>query len=204
MSGSTHIHASIHHLVMTCALSSDQDRDDKHGQGHRSQRENHGAVCQPHQRPVHRPEVNSTQPHQPPVLTLFPLLYMHRMKANLQYCAEMIPTLSTQLRIIASVKASTPTDTSVSLLHCHLSTSGRLVLHYIQADVMLVKNAQNLMEAVIKTMKAAEAACMKVCVLLWHQKQIKLSPQVSKYLLPCSLLLPGSKGSKRQSSEGGS
>jgi hypothetical protein len=38
-----------------------------------------------------------------------------RMKANLQYCAEMIPTLSTQLRIIASVKASTPDDASVSL-----------------------------------------------------------------------------------------
>jgi hypothetical protein len=64
-----------------------------------------------------------------------------RMKANLQYCAEMIPTLSTQLRIIASVKASTPDDAS--------------------ADVMLVKNAQNLMHAVIKTMQAAEAACMK-------------------------------------------
>ena len=27
---------------------------------------------------------------------------------------------------------------------------------------MLVKNAQNLMEAVIKTMREAEAACMKV------------------------------------------
>ena len=39
-----------------------------------------------------------------------------RLKANLQYCAEVIPTLSTQLRIIASVKASTPNDTSVSHL----------------------------------------------------------------------------------------
>lgn len=39
-----------------------------------------------------------------------------RMKSNLQYCAEMIPTLSTQLSIIASVKAATPNDTSVS--HC--------------------------------------------------------------------------------------
>lgn len=28
--------------------------------------------------------------------------------------------------------------------------------------IMLVKNAQNLMEAVIKTMGEAEAACMKV------------------------------------------
>ena len=33
-----------------------------------------------------------------------------------------------------------------------------------QADVMLVKNAQNLMQAVKKTVKAAEAACMKVCI----------------------------------------
>ena len=30
---------------------------------------------------------------------------------------------------------------------------------------MLVKNAQNLMEAVIKTMREAEAACMKVISL---------------------------------------
>ena len=28
---------------------------------------------------------------------------------------------------------------------------------------MLVKNAQNLMRAVIKTVQAAEAACMRVC-----------------------------------------
>lgn len=39
-----------------------------------------------------------------------------KTKASLQCCAEMIPTLSTQLRIIASVKASTPDDTSVSLV----------------------------------------------------------------------------------------
>ena len=38
----------------------------------------------------------------------------HRMKTNLQYCAEMIPTLSTQLRIIASVKDCNPDDASVS------------------------------------------------------------------------------------------
>ena len=39
-----------------------------------------------------------------------------KTKASLQSCAEMIPTLSTQLRIIASVKASTLDDTSVSHL----------------------------------------------------------------------------------------
>jgi len=31
---------------------------------------------------------------------------------------------------------------------------------------MLVKNAQNLMKAVIKTMREAEAACMKVILTL--------------------------------------
>ena len=36
---------------------------------------------------------------------------------------------------------------------------------HLQADVMLVKNAQNLMKAVIKTIKAAEAACMKVSLV---------------------------------------
>ena len=34
---------------------------------------------------------------------------------------------------------------------------------------MLVKNAQNLMRAVIRTVHAAEAACMKVCsALIYH------------------------------------
>lgn len=31
---------------------------------------------------------------------------------------------------------------------------------------MLVKNAQNLMQAVVKTLKAAEAACVKVMSIL--------------------------------------
>ena len=37
-----------------------------------------------------------------------------RSKNNLLCCAEMIPTLSTQLTILASVKTSTPEDVSVS------------------------------------------------------------------------------------------
>ena len=36
------------------------------------------------------------------------------IRSELQYCVEMIPTLSTQLRIISSVKAATPEDASVS------------------------------------------------------------------------------------------
>ena len=38
-----------------------------------------------------------------------------RSKNNLLCCAEMIPTLSTQLTILASVKMSTPDDVSVSV-----------------------------------------------------------------------------------------
>ena len=38
----------------------------------------------------------------------------HTIRNELQYCVEMIPTLSTQLRIISSVKAATPEDASVS------------------------------------------------------------------------------------------
>ena len=51
-----------------------------------------------------------------PAVLIEPFIFVGRIKANLQYCAEMIPTLSTQLRIIASVKASTPDDASVRLL----------------------------------------------------------------------------------------
>lgn len=64
-----------------------------------------------------------------------------RSKSDLLYYAEFLPTISTQLKIISSVKAATPSD--------------------ISADAVLVKNAQNLMQAVVKTLKAAEAACVK-------------------------------------------
>lgn len=56
-------------------------------------------------------------------------MYMYiRMKANLEYCTEMIPTLSTQLRIIASVKASTPDDASVSPSACGSDTDPRATM----------------------------------------------------------------------------
>ena len=64
-----------------------------------------------------------------------------RMRANLHYYAEMIPTFSNQLRILADVKASMPNDRS--------------------ADTMLTKNAENLITAVSKTIRAAEATCVK-------------------------------------------
>ena len=64
-----------------------------------------------------------------------------RMRSNLNYYAEMIPTFSNQLRILADVKASMPNDRS--------------------ADTMLLKNADNLITAVSKTIRAAEATCVK-------------------------------------------
>ena len=48
-----------------------------------------------------------------------------------------------QLSIVASVKEVTTDDVST--------------------DIVLVKNASNLMKAVMNTLKTAEAACVKVC-----------------------------------------
>lgn len=51
-----------------------------------------------------------------------------RMKADLLFLCDRLPTLSTQLKIIASVKAASTSDNES------------------EADAMLVKNAQNLMD----------------------------------------------------------
>ncbi|XP_031549305.1 catenin alpha-1-like [Actinia tenebrosa] len=67
-----------------------------------------------------------------------------RCREDLLYYAECLPTMSTQLKIISSVKAATPSDPS--------------------ADAVLVRNADNLMQAVVKTLKAAEAASVKELV----------------------------------------
>eukprot|EP00731_Ephydatia_muelleri_P020881 Em0013g608a len=63
------------------------------------------------------------------------------IKDNLQASAVKIPTLTTQLRILASVKASTQNDLS--------------------ASVMLGKNIPNLMQAMTSIIHAAEAASVK-------------------------------------------
>ena len=60
------------------------------------------------------------------------------MEANLHHYAEVIPTTSKQLSIIAKVKAATPSDASVSTLappqqpvsHC-ISADHRAALHYL-------------------------------------------------------------------------
>eukprot|EP00057_Strongylocentrotus_purpuratus_P025553 XP_011680027.1 PREDICTED: uncharacterized protein LOC100893949 [Strongylocentrotus purpuratus] len=64
-----------------------------------------------------------------------------RFAEELQDESQHIPTFSTQLDIIASVKASTPDD--------------------LTSNAALVKNAENLMTAVVRTLKAAEVACVK-------------------------------------------
>jgi hypothetical protein len=63
------------------------------------------------------------------------------MQGNLEHYAEVIPTTSKQLSIIAKVKAATPSDKS--------------------AELMLGKNAENLMKVVVESIKAAESACVK-------------------------------------------
>lgn len=63
-------------------------------------------------------------------------------RRDLLHYAELVPTISTQLRIVASVKSVAKEDET--------------------ADVMLVANAENLMKAVVGTLKAAEAASVKI------------------------------------------
>eukprot|EP00048_Salpingoeca_helianthica_P020212 m.5458 g.5458 ORF g.5458 m.5458 type:complete len:866 (-) comp4536_c0_seq1:83-2680(-) len=65
-----------------------------------------------------------------------------RLKADLLYLCERVPSISTQLKIISSVKAAATGDSD-------------------DADAMLVKNAQNLMDAVQRTVRACEAASIK-------------------------------------------
>eukprot|EP00117_Sycon_ciliatum_P013624 scpid66068/ scgid2047/ Vinculin len=115
-----------------------------------------------------------------------------RMRAELLDCAEVIPTFSTQLSILASVKsaASSPRDRDTS------------------ADAMLVKNAQNLMQTVMRAMRASQAACMKglqepgetddtmsaetrEMALLW-KRQLKQRRSLEKDIAPI-----GSRGLRR-------
>ena len=100
------------------------------------------------------------------------------MVANLHHYAEVIPTTSKQLSIIANVKAATPSDTSVSsqapLQHafiqyslCHCKVLCRIVLAPVvflgvQAELMLGRNSANLMKNVVEAIQAAESACVKV------------------------------------------
>ncbi|CAH1257676.1 CTNNA1 [Branchiostoma lanceolatum] len=64
-----------------------------------------------------------------------------RCSDDLVFYANHVPSMGTQLSIIASVKAATPHDK--------------------EADAVLVKNAENLMHSVTRTLIATESACVK-------------------------------------------
>ncbi|XP_070565654.1 vinculin-like isoform X37 [Ptychodera flava] len=71
-----------------------------------------------------------------------------RMRTNLLQVCERIPTISTQLKILSTVKAT--------MLGAQGSDEDQ------EATEMLVGNAQNLMQSVKETVRAAEAASIKI------------------------------------------
>jgi vinculin len=84
-----------------------------------------------------------------------------RLKANLMQRIDKIPTISTQLKILANVKAT---------------TMGGDEKADQDATEMLVGNAQNLMGTVKDVIRAAEAACIRlrpgspVASVIWRRK----------------------------------
>lgn len=73
-----------------------------------------------------------------------------KMRTNLLQVCERIPTIGTQLKILSTVKAT--------MLGAQGSEEDQ------EATEMLVGNAQNLMQAVKETVRAAEAASIKIRV----------------------------------------
>ena len=71
-----------------------------------------------------------------------------RIRTNLLQVCERIPTIGTQLKILSTVKAT--------MLGAQGSDEDR------EATEMLVGNAQNLMQSVKETVKAAEGASVKI------------------------------------------
>ncbi|KAL6101773.1 vcl [Pungitius sinensis] len=83
-----------------------------------------------------------------------------RIRTNLLQVCERIPTISTQLKILSTVKATMLGRTNISEEESE------------QATDMLVHNAQNLMQSVKETVREAEAASIKIrtdagCTLRW-------------------------------------
>ncbi|XP_044070623.1 vinculin-like isoform X7 [Siniperca chuatsi] len=86
-----------------------------------------------------------------------------RIRTNLLQVCERIPTISTQLKILSTVKATMLGRTNISEEESE------------QATDMLVHNAQNLMQSVKETVREAEAASIKIrtdagCTLRWVRK----------------------------------
>ncbi|XP_065263584.1 vinculin isoform X2 [Emys orbicularis] len=73
-----------------------------------------------------------------------------RIRTNLLQVCERIPTISTQLKILSTVKATMLGRTNISDEESE------------QATDMLVHNAQNLMQSVKETVREAEAASIKI------------------------------------------
>jgi len=71
-----------------------------------------------------------------------------RMRTNLLQVCERIPTIGTQLKILSTVKAT--------MLGAQGTEEDQ------EATEMLVGNAQNLMQSVKETVRAAEAATIKI------------------------------------------
>ncbi|XP_071120180.1 vinculin-like isoform X2 [Mytilus edulis] len=88
-----------------------------------------------------------------------------RMRLNLLQVCERIPTIGTQLKILSTVKA-----TMLGAQEQECSEEDQ------EATEMLVGNAQNLMQAVKETVRAAEAASIKIRVdsgyqIRWHRRR---------------------------------
>ncbi|CAF1409619.1 unnamed protein product [Adineta steineri] len=86
-----------------------------------------------------------------------------RMRMNLLQVSERIPTIGTQLKILSTVKA-TMFGTHDSLPRS-LSKNERAIIcseEDAEATEMLIGNAQNLMQSVKETVKAAEVASHKI------------------------------------------
>ncbi|XP_074502544.1 vinculin-like isoform X4 [Sebastes fasciatus] len=86
-----------------------------------------------------------------------------RIRTNLLQVCERIPTISTQLKILSTVKATMLGRTNISEEESE------------QATDMLVHNAQNLMQSVKETVREAEAASIRIrtdsgCTLRWVRK----------------------------------
>uniref|UniRef100_A0A8D8X9L6 Vinculin n=1 Tax=Cacopsylla melanoneura TaxID=428564 RepID=A0A8D8X9L6_9HEMI len=77
-----------------------------------------------------------------------------RMRTNLLQVCERIPTIGTQLKILSTVKAT--------MLGAQGLMIGASTEEDQEATDMLVGNAQNLMQSVKETVRAAEAASIKI------------------------------------------
>ncbi|KAI5734999.1 hypothetical protein M8J77_013013 [Diaphorina citri] len=84
-----------------------------------------------------------------------------RMRTNLLQVCERIPTIGTQLKILSTVKATMLGAQDTLPRHPHAELRGGTEEDQEATD-MLVGNAQNLMQSVKETVRAAEAASIKI------------------------------------------